>query len=62
LPAYGFHHWLPKAHVECMALGSSILAGILLKLGSFSILRHKVFFFSRRPIVSEMSLRYVVYQ
>lgn len=45
LPAYGFHHWLPKAHVECMALGSSILAGILLKLGSFSILRHKVFFF-----------------
>ncbi len=45
LPAYGFHHWLPKAHVECLALGSSILARILLKLGSFSILRHKVFFF-----------------
>merc|ERR1711917_20638 len=45
LPAYGFHHWLPKAHVECLALGSSILAGILLKLRSFSILRHKIFFF-----------------
>merc|ERR1712168_1026334 len=45
LPAYGFHHWLPKAHVECLALGSSILARILLKLKSFSILRHKIFFF-----------------
>merc|ERR1711917_224750 len=45
LPAYGFHHWLPKAHVECLALGSSILAGILLKLRSFSILGHKIFFF-----------------
>lgn len=45
LPVYGFHHWLPKAHVECLALGSSILAGILLKLRSFSILGHKIFFF-----------------
>ena len=45
LPVYSFHHWLPKAHVECMALGSAILAGVLLKLGSFSILRHKIFFF-----------------
>lgn len=44
LPVYGLHHWLPKAHVECLALGSSILAGILLKLGSFSILGHKIFF------------------
>lgn len=44
LPIYGLHHWLPKAHVECIALGSSILAGILLKLGSFSILGHKIFF------------------
>jgi len=47
LPSYGLHHWLPKAHVECLALGSTILAGILLKLGSFSVLRHKVFFFLR---------------
>merc|ERR1712133_341755 len=45
LPAYGSHHWLPKAHVECLALGSLIFAGILLKLRSFSILRHKIFFF-----------------
>lgn len=44
LPIYGFHHWLPKAHVECVAWGSAILAGILLKFRSYSILRHKVFF------------------
>lgn len=56
LPAYGFHHWLPKAHVECMALGSSLLAGILLKLGSFSILRHKVFFFFWWPIVPKVPI------
>ena len=48
LPIYGLHHWLPKAHVECIALRSSILARILLKLGSFSILGHKIFFIIRR--------------
>jgi NADH:ubiquinone oxidoreductase subunit 4 (subunit M) len=51
LPVYSFHHWLPKAHVECLALGSAILAGILLKLGSFSILGHKIFFFFRGLIM-----------
>ena len=44
LPIYGLHHWLPKAHVECVAWGSAVLARIVLKFGSFSILRHKVFF------------------
>ena len=43
LPIYRLHHWLPKAHVECIAWGSAILAGILLKFGSYSILGHKVF-------------------
>ena len=48
LPLYGLHQWLPKAHVECLAWGSSILAGIVLKFRTFSILRHKIFFFVRR--------------
>lgn len=50
LPCYGLHHWLPKAHVECISLGSAILAGILLKLRSFTILGHKVFMFLGRVL------------
>nr|ABJ55905.1 NADH dehydrogenase subunit 4 [Thuridilla gracilis] len=37
LPMYGFHLWLPKAHVEAPLAGSMILAGILLKLGGFGL-------------------------
>nr|UZC55574.1 NADH dehydrogenase subunit 4 [Pyganodon grandis] len=42
LPVYGFHLWLPKAHVEAPVAGSMILAGVLLKLGGYGLIR--VFF------------------
>lgn len=39
IPIWGFHLWLPKAHVEAPVVGSMILAGVLLKLGGFGLLK-----------------------
>jgi NADH:ubiquinone oxidoreductase subunit 4 (subunit M) len=37
LPVYGLHYWLPKAHVEAYVVGSSLLAGLMLKLGVYVV-------------------------
>jgi len=39
MPMFLVHLWLPKAHVEAPTVGSMILAGITLKLGSYALLR-----------------------
>jgi NADH-ubiquinone oxidoreductase chain 4 len=44
IPIYLFHLWLPKAHVEAPVAGSIILAGVLLKLGGYALIRMIVFF------------------
>lgn len=37
-PIFGFHYWLPVAHVEASTIGSMILAGVLLKLGRVGLM------------------------
>nr|AXH38211.1 NADH dehydrogenase subunit 4 [Pseudoniphargus sp. 1-Portugal] len=52
-PMYGVHLWLLKAHVEAPVAGSMILAGVLLKLGGYGILRFL-------PLLSEQNEVFVM--
>jgi NADH-quinone oxidoreductase subunit M len=45
VPMFPFHTWLPDAHVEAPTAGSVILAGILLKMGTYGFVRFSLPFF-----------------
>lgn len=66
IPMMPFHLWLPEAHVEAPTPGSVILAGVLLKLGSYGFIRFSLvlfpygsFFFS--PLVYTLVTISVIY-
>ncbi len=45
VPVWPLHSWLPDAHVEAPTAGSVILAGVLLKLGTYGFVRFNLFMF-----------------
>ena len=45
VPMFPFHTWLPDAHVEAPTPGSVILAGVLLKMGTYAVIRFLIPFF-----------------
>ncbi len=52
VPLWPFHTWLPDAHVEAPTAGSVILAGVLLKLGTYGFVRVSL------PMLPEASSRF----
>src|SRR3990172_5261134 len=51
VPLFPFHTWLPDAHVEARTAGSVILAGVLLKMGTYGFLRFNL------PLFPEASIQ-----
>jgi NADH-quinone oxidoreductase subunit M len=52
VPVFPLHTWLPDAHVEAPTAGSVILAGVLLKLGTFGLLRYSVPLFPEAAVAA----------
>jgi NADH-quinone oxidoreductase subunit M len=65
IPTYPLHLWLPKAHVEAPTIGSMLLAGILLKLGSYGYIRFLLFMFPNActhflPLIASLAMLSVI--
>ncbi len=66
VPMFPFHTWLPDAHVEAPTAGSVILAGVLLKMGTYGFLRFSLPIFPQAtvdfvPIIMCLSLIGIIY-
>ena len=66
VPLFPFHTWLPDAHVEAPTAGSVLLAGVLLKMGTYGMLRFNLGLFpeqSRRnaPWIMTLALIGIIY-
>jgi NADH-quinone oxidoreductase subunit M len=60
VPIFPFHTWLPDAHVEAPTAGSVLLAGVMLKIGTYGFLRFAVPFFPQVALSDEVSRLMVV--
>jgi len=66
VPMFPFHTWLPDAHVEAPTAGSVILAGVLLKMGTYGFIRFAMPLFPYAavkavPVISVLALIGIIY-
>src|SRR5512136_1986684 len=66
VPMFPFHTWLPDAHTEAATAGSVILAGVLLKMGTYGSLRFAIPLFPQAahaflPLVSVLAIIGIIY-
>ncbi len=66
VPLFPLHTWLPDAHVEAPTAGSVILAGVLLKMGTFGLIRYCLPLFPQAsfqftPLMAVISVVGIVY-
>lgn len=66
VPLFPVHTWLPLAHTEAPTAGSVILAGVLLKLGTYGLFRFAIPFapaaaYEYAPVIAVMSIIGIVY-
>src|SRR4051812_23958422 len=66
VPMFPFHTWLPDAHVEAPTAGSVILAGVLLKLGGYGLIRYNLSLYpdashTYAPLITVLSLIAIIY-
>ncbi len=66
VPMFPFHTWLPDAHVEAPTPGSVILAGVLLKMGTYGFIRFAMPMFPEAairaiPLIVTLSIIGIIY-
>lgn len=66
VPLFPFHTWLPDAHTQAPTGGSVILAGVLLKMGTYGFLRFGVYLFPQaamwaRPVLFTLAVVGIIY-
>src|SRR5207248_308809 len=66
VPMFPFHTWLPDAHVEAPTAGSVLLAGVLLKMGTYGMIRFSLPLFPHvsnlfAPLISGLAIIGIVY-
>lgn len=66
VPMFPFHTWLPDAHTEAPTAGSVILAGVLLKMGTYGFLRFAIPLFPKAaydaiPLISILAIVGIIY-